>query len=111
MLVASKDMNDKLDKAGANYGLSCLDCPSSYVMNIARTLKARLSKHKWLTSPVIEHTITEHHKINWDGMRILYREENQNQRGVREAFHIGRSAATSTEIGGAMIFQLFTTTF
>ena len=90
MLVAPKDKTDKLDKAGAIYGLSCLDCPSSYVGKTARTLRTRLSEHERPTSPVAEHTIREQHHIDWDGVRILDREEDWFRRGVREAIHIRR---------------------
>ena len=65
---------DKLDKAGAVYNISCLDCPSSYVGETARSLRYRLSEHERPTSPVGEHG--KQHSIDWEGDRILDREEN-----------------------------------
>ena len=93
MLVAPKDNTDKLDKSGAIYGHGCLDCPSSYVGETARALRTRLSEHERPTSPVGEHANKEQHKIDWDGVRILDREEDWYRRGVREAIHIRRSGS------------------
>ena len=81
----------------AIYGHICLDCPSSYLGATEKTLRTRLNEHERPTSPVAEHTIKEHHQIDWDGVRILDREEDWYRIGVRE-FTYGDLAATSTEI-------------
>ena len=91
MLVAPKDKTDKLDKAGAVYSISCLDCPSSYVGETARSLRYRLSEHERPTSPVGEHG--KQHSIDWEGVRILDREANWYKRGVREAIQIRRTGS------------------
>ncbi|XP_072033335.1 uncharacterized protein [Amphiura filiformis] len=85
LLVAPKDKTDKLDKSGAVYGLKCLDCSSSYVGESARPLRTRISEHERPTSPVGEHITKDHHSIDWDGVRILDREEDWFRRGVRES--------------------------
>ena len=93
LLVAPKDKTNKLDKAGAIYGLSCLDCSSTYVGETARALRTRLSEHERPTSPVGEHASKEQHQIDWEGVRILDREDNWYRRGVREAIHIRRTGS------------------
>ena len=99
-----KDKTEKLGKAVAIYGLSCSDCPSSYVRVTTRTLRTRLSEHERPISPVAEHTIKERHQIDWDGVRILDREEGWYRRGVQEAIHIRRSGSDLNRDRGVMIF-------
>ena len=91
LLVAPKDKADKLEKCGAVYQVSCKVCPSTYVGESARPLKTRLDEHTRPSSPVGEHSTSLQHDIDWDGVKVLDKEDNWFRRGVKEAINIKRT--------------------
>ncbi|XP_072048871.1 uncharacterized protein [Amphiura filiformis] len=92
VLVNTKDKTDKLDKCGVVYHIPCGDCTSSYIGESARSLRTRLVEHgKTPSSPVNEHVSGSAHSIDWEGVKILDREENWFRRGVKEAIQIKRN--------------------
>ena len=93
LLVAPKDKADKKDKCGTVYHVSCKDCTSSYVGESARPLKVRLNEHEKPSSPVGEHSAAPGHDIDWDGVKVLDKEDNWFKRGVKEAIQIRRTGS------------------
>ena len=76
LLVAPKDKADKLEKFGAVYQVSCKVCPSTYVGESARPSKTRLDEHTRPSSTVREHSTSLQHDIDWDGVKVLDKEDN-----------------------------------
>ena len=93
LVVAPKDKPDKLEKCGAVYHIKCKECPSSYVGESARPLKARMDEHHRPSSPVGEHAANSKHDIDWDGVKVLDKEANWFRRGVKEAIQIKRTTS------------------
>ncbi len=93
LLVAPKDKANKLDKCGVVYQVAWKDCTSTYVGESARPLKTRLNEHSRPSSPVGEHSANFRHDINWEGVRVLDREDNWFRRGVKESIHIRRTGS------------------
>ncbi|XP_071491393.1 uncharacterized protein [Diadema antillarum] len=89
LLVAPKDKANKVDKRGVIYQVPCRECSSTYVGESARPLKTRLDEHARPSSPVGAHA--SFHDIDWDGVKVLDREDNWYKRGVKEAINIRRT--------------------
>jgi len=77
------------------YKINCKDCDASYVGQIGKQLKTRISEHKnhikWKTS--IHSVITEHrmqrgHDFDWDDVKILDVERNYSRRLISEMINI-----------------------
>ena len=81
LLVHPKDQTETLDKCGVVYKLSCLDCPSSYISESARTLRSCVKEHsKPGASPVFEHTSYTNHNVDKEGVKVLDKEDNWFQK-------------------------------
>ncbi len=92
-LVAPKDPTPTLDKSCVVYKISCTDCPSSYVGETVRPLKARVKDHQRDPSPVALHAKIRQHNVDYDNVKVLDRETNWFRRGVKEAIQIEVSEA------------------
>ncbi len=77
-----------LDKSGVVYKVKCSDCPSSYVGETARPLRSRITEHHRESSPVGLHSRQERHRVEFDEVQILDRDQGWFRRGVKEAIHI-----------------------
>ena len=82
---------------GVVYSVPCYDCNSVYIGETLRNLETRLQEHRRHTekcdhqrSAVAEHSVFEDHRINWDGARVLDREQAWRPRKIKEALHIVR---------------------
>ena len=49
---------------------------------------------KGISSPVGEHSANFQHDIDWEGVKVLDKEDNWFRRGVKEAINIKRTAVT-----------------
>ena len=93
LLVAPKDKADKLEKCGAVYQLSCKTYQAIDVGESACPLKTRLDEHSRPSSPVGEHSANFQHDIDWEGVKVLDKEDNWFRRGVKEAINIKRTSS------------------
>ena len=93
LLVAPKDKADKLEKCGAVYQLSCRTCPATCVGESAWPLKTRLDEHSRPSSPVGEHSANFQHDIDWEGVKVLDKEDNWFRQGVKEAINIKQTSS------------------
>ena len=53
----------------------------------------RLNEHEKPSSPVGEHSAAPGHDIDWDGVKVLDKEDNWFKRGVKEAIQIRRTGS------------------
>ena len=90
LLLATKDKVDKLEKCGAAQ-VSCKVCLSTFVGESVRPLKTRLDEHSRPSSLVGEHSANLQHDIDWDGVKVLDKEDNWFWLGVKEAINIKRT--------------------
>lgn len=94
-LVHLKDKKPKDKQSHLVYGIKCSEpgCDESYVGETQQALKARLKQHRRpsssgeaaFNSAVFNHIATTGHTIEDKDVKILDREENWWQRGVKEA--------------------------
>ena len=93
LLVSPKDPVPVENRSGCIYQIPCSQCPKSYIGQTGRQLGQRLKEHKSVApsrvpSAVSEHSSATTHKIDWDGVKVLDREDREFPRLVREAIHI-----------------------
>ena len=93
-LVHPKDKTHDLDACGLIYYIECQNCEATYVGETERPLKIRLSEHKrpTNTSSKVQLHLKENkkHSVNWEKIKILDREQDYYDRGIKEAIHIQR---------------------
>ena len=93
-LVHPKDKTHDLDACGLIYYIECQNCEAAYVGETERPLKIRLSEHKrpTNTSSKVQLHLKENkkHSVNWEKIKILDREQDYYDRGIKEAIHIQR---------------------
>ena len=92
-LVSPKDKTKTEQLSGTAYYLTCGGWPAAYVGESERALKARLAEHKRpssTTSPVAQHIKATNHSIDWKEVKVLDKDSNWFNRGVREAINIHR---------------------
>ncbi|KYN26853.1 hypothetical protein ALC57_03768, partial [Trachymyrmex cornetzi] len=77
--------------------IDCSDCDASYVGQICRQLKTRISEHKndinrnnSNPSDVTNHRTLHNLDFNWDKVQILGTERNYNKRLISEMINIKR---------------------
>ena len=94
LMKGAKDMISADREPGVVYALGCMECPSVYIGETARTAKQRVKEHNMHTrtghtdlSAVANHAHTEGHRIHWEP-RILAREKNTSRRKIKEALAI-----------------------
>lgn len=76
------------------YEIPCGSCDKTYVGKSNRKISARVAEHrvdmtnKKLTSSLVQHTLEEGHKIDFDNSRVIANIENETVRTFREAIEI-----------------------
>ena len=89
LLVKPKDKQNKKDKCGTVYMVTC-SCDDLYVGETARALGKRFTEHTSSDkqSAVLEHLRTSGHSLSFDDVSVLANEPNYHSRKVREAVEI-----------------------
>ncbi len=79
-LVAPKDKTPPQQACGIVYQIGCRDCKATYIGELGRQLRTRLTEHKKSvtagngSSTLSEHQLDSRHRIDWDSTRIIDRE-------------------------------------
>ena len=112
LVVHSKDKVEFEKRCGVVYKVPCRSCDATYIGESGRQLGTRIKEHKSEAevaskkaftrkqrklsvskkkrSAITDHVSTKNHIIDWDGVRIIDREDNTDHRKVREAIWIRR---------------------
>ncbi|KYN12159.1 hypothetical protein ALC57_15678 [Trachymyrmex cornetzi] len=79
------------------YKISCRSCDASYVGQMCRQLRSRITEHKnhirWNTytrNVITEHRLQEDHDFDWDNVTILDEEPHYRKRLISEMMFIRR---------------------
>jgi hypothetical protein len=88
-LVHSKDKPTKENTTGAIYQIKCSTCGNLYIGETGRQLGTRIEEHKKIASSAIhEHIERTGHRIDWDNIKIIDKEQDTIKRKIKEAIHI-----------------------
>lgn len=93
VLCHMKDRREVEDQAGVVYKLNCLDCSKCYVGESGRLLRERRDEHKKDVtrknerSNVYHHVRDTGHSFDFQGIKILDREEKRKPRKNLESVH------------------------
>jgi len=84
----------KEKRTRVEYEVPC-NCSKVYIGKTIRTLETRIKEHKkacceadYSKSAIAEHAWTEHHQVDWDGVRILDNTQREDLLLLREAAYI-----------------------
>ena len=116
LLVHPKDKLEDSSKTDCIYRIPCKSCDKVYIGETGRTFHTRLEEHKKeaLNSKAVRYTrankkeaereenksaVTDHINrnncvIDWEGARVIDREDNRRTRWIKEAVWIRKSAPT-----------------
>ncbi|XP_030849793.1 uncharacterized protein LOC115927720 [Strongylocentrotus purpuratus] len=94
-LTRPKDSIPPHRRDGIVYNIPCKGCDRSYIGEIARPIKERITEHKrdvrlrrTDNSAVAEHAWDNQHQPDWDGVQCLSQERHWYTRRVKEAINI-----------------------
>lgn len=82
------------------YCLTCVSCGKNYVGQTSQWLSNRLALHKSdITTKrdrcaLAEHILINNHRVDWDNVKILDKEQQTNKRLILEMYHINRTENT-----------------
>jgi len=99
-LVRVKEKTPQELRKGVVYQIPCRDCESVYVGETERTLKKRITEHKYAVkryddkNGVAVHAWQMDHSLDWDSARVLVLAPYIGDRKVIEAIHIRQHAST-----------------
>ena len=109
MLVHPKDPTPMPAVSGVVYEIPCQDCEESYIGQTGRTLDHRIKEHKRgytyagnITSAVAEHSVNLGHRINWDGAKVIRREQAWYRRCFMESWHIRQNRQSMNKDRGVL---------
>ena len=110
LLVSPKDKVPKEKQCGVVYEVPCHNCDKTYIGETGRQLGTRVEEHKKEVeelskaaytrtkrkvstaelnkSAITDHGVSQNHVINWDGVRVIDREDDITRRRIREAIWI-----------------------
>ena len=110
ILVHPKDKREKEEQSGVVYSIPCIDCDQVYIGETGRQFGVRKKEHldeakevaqvpftrnqrkmsvaEQKKSAVSDHVGQSNHTIDWEGARILDKEDNKWPRKIREAIQI-----------------------
>jgi len=102
-----KDVIPMENKTGVVYEIDCNDCQASYIGETLRSIKTRIEEHKrhsrngrFDLSAVAEHSIFNNHTIDWEGSKIIGREDRWHARKIKEALLISKHNPTMNKDKG-----------
>ena len=96
-IMKEKDNSNisKMETQGVVYKIKCTTCEKSYIGETGRKLKIRVNEHKNDVrnnnnniSGLSQHAKETGHEIDWEGVEIIYKENNFNKRKFKEALVI-----------------------
>ena len=93
VLINVKDKYQPHERQGVVCRIKCTDCQATYIGETGRSLKTRLTEHKWATeNRDISNHISEHHrltkhKIDWDSVEYVTYSTNYHQRLTLESWY------------------------
>lgn len=95
IIKTGKDKLDPLSHCDVVYKISCNDCDASYVGQTKRRLLTRIREHRsninkrsGSPSVISSHRLEFNHEFDWDGAKILDREQSYGKRLFSEMIHI-----------------------
>lgn len=91
IIKLGKDITPELEKTGAVYKLSCLNCPAEYVGQTKRPACERISDHinfKDPSSVVSLHRLHNEHEFDWENTCLLDVEREPYKRSISEMLFI-----------------------
>ncbi len=113
ILVNPKDRRDKMDTSDCVYQIPCDNCNKVYIGETGRNFGYRLKEHQkdvnnnskgqytrairktsdseWNKSAMTDHANTNNHEINWEGSKIIDKENNEKTRRIKESIHIRKT--------------------
>ena len=103
LLVSVKDKPPTETLSSVVYNVKCKNCEANYVGETGRSLKFRLMEHQRPSSKnsmVSQHIHGSKHSIDWKESKVIDREDNWFNRGVREAIHIYTSGPSLNRDSG-----------
>lgn len=98
LLVKPKDITPPHLSCGVVYQVNCASCEATYVGESGRQLKTRIEEHRKsvrtgsLSSAISEHVQEYDHRINWESVNIIDRDDRFIPRKIREAIQIKRTS-------------------
>ena len=117
LLVHPKDKQDINKTCGVIYDIQCKECKKSYIGETGRVFGTRLKEHQKdskkvkqrkftraqrkesLTeinkSAITDHIAQENHVIDWEGAKLLEREDDVIKRRIKEAIWIRKRGANT----------------
>ena len=98
-----------MESSGIVYNIPCKDCSSCYIGQTGRKLKRRIEEHKkavrladFENSALAEHAWTESHRVDWDSVSILARQNDYTSRSIKESTLIRTTRGTLNRDCGAL---------
>ena len=90
LLMHPKDKDPLLKKSGVIYRYKCdrVDCDEEYIGESARNFEERFKEHLKAPSPIHDHLNISVHAVTIDNFSILWREDQNLMRTIKEALYI-----------------------
>ena len=92
-LVHVKDRIGNLDETCAVYKINCESCPNAYIGETGRNVSMRMNEHKKDiekkkdTSQIYQHIGATGHTFDFDGVKILHKNQNMTTRRILESYY------------------------
>ena len=92
VLTRVKDKEEPLQQAGVVYRIGCNDCNAEYVGETQKKLASRVEEHQRAVrrrdpgAALFKHTTEHQHTINWEGAKVLYKDNSKKRRLFLEAW-------------------------
>lgn len=97
------------DNFGVVYSFGCNDCDGIYIGQTGQFLKNRIKQHKsdsksktiftkTNTTAAVQHMLNTGHKFNFDGVKVLAKQQQLNKRLVLETLHINSQRSKSVNL-------------
>ena len=113
-LMHPKDKNQPSETADWVYEISCKNWDFTYVGETGRLLGTRLKEHRKEAekisephkSAISDHVASTYHIIDWEGVKILHREDERYPRWIRESIWIRRRGTKAMNNEGGAAYYL-----
>ncbi|XP_072017236.1 uncharacterized protein [Amphiura filiformis] len=127
-LVHPKDKREPTETTGCVYEIGCNNCDFVYVGETGRLLSTRIKEHRKEADKIInkiqtranrlssisdqhksaisDHVAATNHVIDWEGAKLLHREDERYPRWIRESIWIRRREDKAMNNQGGAAFNL-----
>ena len=109
-----KDPLKEEEKTGIIYKIPCKDCKFCYIGQTGRSLVTRLKEHKNFVknkqtekSALSQHSVENHHLINWGGVKIIHMESDYRKRLFMESWYINQYEFVINRNDGARLSSVY----